>query len=362
MADPNKILMVTPEGKPIYVNPEDHDDALKSKMSPAMMYVDPKDGKDHVVKREDEVDAQKAGLKPKAEFEAEANNKMPDVGAGQAALRGIAQGFTFGGADEIGAALRSATGPTTYEQELKSGREMDRAAREQHPAISAGSDVLGTIANPLAALGGIPGAAAAGAVGGALRSEGDIADRALGSAKGLALGTAGGFAASKLPDIGRYFESRMSPTITKTLKPIPNFYEGGTKVVANPALQQAAEKSAQKSTPIIDKIWDTLGGATGASIGYKIGGAPGAAVGTTAGVVAANALRNYGASAVSAGKQAVGLTAGKLANALEAGTPIGEVIKSATAAGLPAEIIQELQKQKLHEFVDKVSKEGEPER
>ena len=124
-------------------------------------------------------------------------------GTGVGMARGALQGMTLGGGDEIvaggGAAVRKLMGDERpigdiYSQELSREQQRLGQFREENPVAAYGSEFAGGMMIPMkapATLGGaVKQGAIVGGVGGALSTEGDLADRAKGSVVGAGLGGA----------------------------------------------------------------------------------------------------------------------------------------------------------------------------
>lgn len=129
-------------------------------------------------------------------------------GLGRAAL----QGLTFGFGDELAAGARSAFGPETYQQALKSERQALDAFRRDNPVPAAGAELVGSL--PLMAVPGLNASRGvglgrsvlnAGLLGGAMGAASgfgngtDMGDRAQRAVKGGLLGGAMGAA---IPVVG----------------------------------------------------------------------------------------------------------------------------------------------------------------
>lgn len=139
--------------------------------------------------------------------------------------RAAAQGLTFGFGDELEAAVRSLSGPESYEEELEDVRGKIKRFREEAPLASFAAEVAGSL--PTALLGGagiaraagglatrapavaralqtpVGAAAAEGVLGGAIYGAGAAEeDRLAGAQTGAALGgLLGGGAAAALPRV-----------------------------------------------------------------------------------------------------------------------------------------------------------------
>lgn len=66
----------------------------------------------------------------------------------EAAVRGAAQGLTFGFSDEMEAGLRSMVGDERYEEALKEVRDEYEAAREEYPITTTVSDIGSSVVSP----------------------------------------------------------------------------------------------------------------------------------------------------------------------------------------------------------------------
>ena len=72
----------------------------------------------------------------------------------ESAIRGLAQGASFGFADELTALGESAFTPKTYQQALAESRANYKSAEETNPATYMASDVVGSVL-PAIATGGL---------------------------------------------------------------------------------------------------------------------------------------------------------------------------------------------------------------
>lgn len=112
----------------------------------------------------------------------------------ESGLRGAAQGLTFGGADELTAALESALTDKTYQKALEESRGAYKAAEEAHPYVTTAGNIVG----------GIGGAAGLGTLGGAVGLGGAAAKgaQALTTAQKLANAAKIGAGYSALTGLG----------------------------------------------------------------------------------------------------------------------------------------------------------------
>jgi hypothetical protein len=87
--------------------------------------------------------AEKDGYRPVFRFE------EPEISKTESALRGAAQGASFGFADEIEAKLKSLTGNKTYEQLIPEVRQKYDQAAEQNPYSYYGAEIAGGLVVPV---------------------------------------------------------------------------------------------------------------------------------------------------------------------------------------------------------------------
>jgi hypothetical protein len=173
----------------------------------------------------------------------------------ESGVRGLAQGVTFGHADEITGALESALTDKTYKQARDESRANYKRAKEENPKTFLASEVAGGVAPlliPGANLGvaGARGAIGLGAAAGGLSAEGNseadnLADLSKDTLTGMGVGalTAGaGMAGAKALQKGSNLVSeKLAPYIAEAL-PV------GEKENAA-AIREAAERLGVKPTP-----------------------------------------------------------------------------------------------------------------
>lgn len=122
---------------------------------------------------------------PKAYLSSSAAPAEPEEpGVAASAVRGVAQGASFGFADEIAAALEGAFTSKTYKQALDESRASYAAARDAHPIAFGAGELAGGVGSA------VVGGAAIGAAGKALGVAGKVAGLA---AAGEEAGTAARF-------------------------------------------------------------------------------------------------------------------------------------------------------------------------
>jgi len=156
----------------------------------------------------------------------------PEVGGGAVGTaRGLLQGMTAGGADELVAGgvagLRSLTGDERpmsdiYSQELERERQRIGEFRETNPVMAYGSEFAGGAAVPLGTANTVRGAAAVGggmgATAGFLSGEGGIENRATGAVTGGILGALlGGGLQAGAQGLTRSFENYMTRRAAKAV-------------------------------------------------------------------------------------------------------------------------------------------------
>lgn len=178
--------------------------------------------------------------------------------------RAAAQGLTFGFADEIEAALRSAVGPKTYEEEVKGIRGDIERFRETAPVAAYGTEIgasallpfgvaragaLGAKAATAAAARPVTSAIGTGALYGAGAAE--EGERLKSAAIGGVLGGAVGGAVSKaLPKIGAEAKEMISRGVPLTagqaMGGLPKAFESTAKAL--PFAGGIIEKAQQRAT------------------------------------------------------------------------------------------------------------------
>jgi len=150
----------------------------------------------------------------------------PEVSMTESALRGGAQGLSFGFADEATARLESIMKGVPYEQALQESRQSYKQAQEANPITYTGSEIAGGVLPALipgvgqAATGAKLGKLAAiglgtGALSGLGMSEGNTADEV---AKDVGIG---GLLGGSLPVLGRGIQSAIQgvkPAIDTSIK------------------------------------------------------------------------------------------------------------------------------------------------
>lgn len=213
----------------------------------------------------------------------------PSVGGRSiGAARGLLQGATLGGGDELvasGAAVGRklfqgddrAIGDI-YEQELERERSRIQQFRESDPALAYGSEIAGGVAIPVGAAGTVKQAAALGAGTGAtagfLGSEGGLQDRATGAATGGVLGALlGAGAQSGANALGESFQNYMSRRAAKAVA------EGADSVQSLRDEASSAYEAARRSgvsvekkafDDLIDNIVTKVSGSPGRQIREKL--------------------------------------------------------------------------------------------
>jgi hypothetical protein len=149
----------------------------------------------------------------------------PEVGYGESALRGVAQGASFGFADEITAALEAALTDKSYEQARDESRANYKAAEEANPLTYNAANIAGGVGTAFvpglnaAKLGSAGARIAAGAAAGgayglggseADLTKGDVAGAARDTLTGAALGGAVSGAVESLSPVTRYISRKAS--------------------------------------------------------------------------------------------------------------------------------------------------------
>ncbi|MBA2680997.1 MAG: hypothetical protein H0U76_21700 [Ktedonobacteraceae bacterium] len=204
------MFTVSKDGESFYDmedTPENREGADKKGYTP---YLDmTKDGKDHFTLPATKENVDGAVAKGYVTVDAFKNRGAPKADAitkSDSALRGAAQGASFGLADE-GTGAAEAAGktlfgdekladlPANYAKHRDESRANYKAAQEANPMSYLGGELGGGIASGIATGGvgaGIKGAAALGALQGFGAGEGDLSDQALSTAKGAGIGAAAG--------------------------------------------------------------------------------------------------------------------------------------------------------------------------
>ena len=132
--------------------------------------------------------------------------KALDESRAGSAVRGAAQGASFGFGDELAALPAVLPGGETYGDAVGRIRDGNRAAKERHPLTYFGGELSGAVATGgtgLARMGAVKGGAAGGAAYGAGSAEGGLGDRAKGGAVGAATGALFGKGTEVLVRSGR---------------------------------------------------------------------------------------------------------------------------------------------------------------
>lgn len=141
---------------------------------------------------------------------ASAKKSKVEVGAGESLARGVAQGTTFGFADEAQAALRAPFSKRSYGELRDEYRSLDKGAEDQNPvAFYGGSIGAGLVGGSGGAAKGAAALAkqgiAMGAIGGFGGAEGDAKSQALSTAAG---GVFGGLIGGVAGKIGNSIEKK----------------------------------------------------------------------------------------------------------------------------------------------------------
>lgn len=164
----------------------------------------------------------------------------------ESALRGAAQGLTFGFADELQAKTEQLLGGEDYDTRIKQIREDYRRAEEENPVSYYGANFGSGFLMPIGAVGGFAkgasllgkigkSAASGGAIGavtGAGTSEGETAGEV---AKDIAIGGAAGAVAAPLLEGGISAAMRLAKGATSkvgALRDVGDFYKYGKEGVA----------------------------------------------------------------------------------------------------------------------------------
>jgi hypothetical protein len=227
--------------------------------------------------------AEKDGYRPVFRFE------EPEISQTESALRGAAQGASFGFADEIEARLKSLLGDKTYEEIIPEIRQRYDKAAEQNPYSYYGAEIAGGLAVPVpgttlltaplkakkiagaAKSASLSNAALEGAVGGALYGAGsstgaDAAEVAKDVATGAVVGGVAAPVITKGLEAAKQGASKIfdMSIFGRTLKDSFNLAKDTTKKyldeVENVVSKLKAEgKSPEEIQKEIDKIPDPFG-------------------------------------------------------------------------------------------------------
>ncbi len=140
--------------------------------------------------------------------QAMAPSKQATIGGLEAGARGVADYNSAGFTDEltgaVGAVKDLGNGQSfgdNYAANRDFARQQSAAAQDQHPALYHAAGLVSSIANPIAKVNSVGGAAALGAVGGLGNGQGDAQSQVLSTLVGGGIGAVGGAIANKLtPD------------------------------------------------------------------------------------------------------------------------------------------------------------------
>jgi hypothetical protein len=195
---------------------------------------------------------QSQGIDPtKIQWDDQVNQPVTGPGKVESAIRGLAQGASFGFADELTALGESAFTPKTYQQALAESRANYKSAEEANPATYMGSDVVGSVLPAIATGGlgltglagrGVARMAASGALQGGLRGAGDaptMSDIPSEVAKGAGIGAVTGGALSGMGSVGNVIENKIAPIIANRVTDIGKGF-------------------ASKNTPFVGPVFDSM--------------------------------------------------------------------------------------------------------
>lgn len=133
----------------------------------------------------------------------------------------------------------------------------------------------------------------------------------------------------------------------KSALPAANKAFSQLKVVEAPAERAVRANTANSGISLKDYVASSgIGSTIGAAAGYNEGGGEGATLGgltgAAAGLAGSKLLRTYGAGIAASGARSLAAGASALANQLDNGAPVADVIKRALAIGIPREVIEKL--------------------
>lgn len=160
-------------------------------------------------------------------------------GAVGSAARGLVQGMTFGGGDELVAAGVSALSDQTYDQALADERKRLEMGRDQNPVASYGSELAGAVAMPL----------------GAVSKTGKVlTDVGKSVATSGLLGSAYGFLSGEGGAEARLGNAASTGAISGLLGGAIPLVGQGIARAYNGVKQNAAVKAAVRSAPSMDEL------------------------------------------------------------------------------------------------------------
>lgn len=167
------------------------------------------------------------------------------VGAGESAARGVAQGATFGFADEAQAALRAPFSKHSYKELRDEYRSVDEDAAKENPKSFYGAQVATGLAGGVGGIG--KGAIAAGG-----KTLGQIVAR--GAGEGAALGGLSGVGSSERENAGGIaMDAAVGAAVGGvTGAAVPLALRGGVKAIA--AVRGAKEAAKESSGPAIQAM------------------------------------------------------------------------------------------------------------
>lgn len=188
-----------------------------------------------------------------------------EVGKGESFFRGLAQGATFGFADELAGAAESLIGPKTYQQARDESRANFKAAQDANPWTYGAGELGGAVGTSL-----IPGAIAAKGVGAVAKGAGAIAKMGAAGQGALYSGIAG-LGGSEAKDIGgQFYDAGKSALLG-----------GATAGLMGKITRGAPERHVQRL------VGDITGGAT-ATMRDKVSGKAGSKIGDVVEAITAN--------------------------------------------------------------------------
>jgi hypothetical protein len=209
----------------------------------------------------------------------EAKLKQPEFTATQSALRGAAQGATFGFADEITAGAQSVFGDKTYKQARDENRNFDRASEEQNPNAYLGGNVAGGLATaviPAGAAAGLGRMAAQGAAMGGVAGlgaseaedlQGMVKDTAIGAGFGGAIPVGMNLAGKAISKVAKPLVKGVNKVafdvdsdVTEALMNNPKALQGAKSVSGlEDDVVQSANRMKERVSQGSSEAWDTLG-------------------------------------------------------------------------------------------------------
>lgn len=194
----------------------------------------------------------------------------PEVSTGAALGRGLAQGVTFGFADELAGAVESVFTDKTYKQARDESRAAFKAAQEAHPYAYGAAEIGGGIATSLIPVGGL-------ARGAGLAAKGV---RALAAApvalKAGAAGALSGLGASEAEDVSALLRDAATSGVVSgvTGAAVSRLVGGASKRVLGRTAKDIVEGESTAKLSIAKKFGERAGGEELAALDDALKSAP----------------------------------------------------------------------------------------